>query len=91
MRLINVTFLCDTGALVQRDGASGYWNVLSRLSPLHRSSSIFFVMILVTSCNSLFKRSMPPELESAAAVAVRVSRYSRAVLDMNVSNAALQE
>ena len=50
-------------------------------SPLHSSSSIFLVIILVTSCRSSFSLS---KLEDAA-FAVRVSRYSRAVFDINVS------
>lgn len=44
---------------------------------------MFFVIILVTSCNSLFSVSNP---ELFAALAVLVSWYSRAVLDMNVSS-----
>jgi hypothetical protein len=56
-------------------------NTLSKESPLHSSSSIFLVMILVTSCKSSFNFSSP----DAAAFAVRVSWYSRAVFDMNVS------
>lgn len=39
-------------------------------SPLHNNSSMFFVMILVTSCNSSFSLSMP---DAFAALAVRVS------------------
>ena len=45
-------------------------NSLSKLSPLHKSSSIFFVIILVTSCKSSFNRS---KLDPAVADAVRVS------------------
>lgn len=55
-------------------------SLLSRESPRHSSSSIFFVIILVTSWRSSFSLSSP-ELP----VAARVSWYNRAVLDMNVS------
>lgn len=44
-------------------------------------------MILVTSCSSSFNLSNP---ELFAALAVRVSLYSRAVLDMNVSENSIQ-
>lgn len=55
---------------------------LSNESPLHRSSSIFLVMMRVTSCKSLFILS---KFDDPAALAARVSWYSRAVLDMKVS------
>jgi hypothetical protein len=61
---------------------SGRVSARSSESPRHKSSSIFFVIILVTSCRSSFNLSRP---EPLAAVAVRVSRYSRAVFDMKVS------
>src|SRR5216684_4852233 len=49
-------------------------------SPRHNNSSIFFVIILVTSCrSSLSLSTLDPPL------AARVSWYSLAVLDMNVS------
>ena len=49
-------------------------------SPRHSNSSIFFVIILVTSCRSSLSLS---RLDPA--FAARVSWYSLAVLDMNVS------
>jgi hypothetical protein len=49
-------------------------------SPRHNNSSIFFVIILVTSCRSSLSLSRPDP-----ALAARVSWYSLAVLDMNVS------
>jgi hypothetical protein len=49
-------------------------------SPRHNNSSIFFVIILVTSCRSSLSLS---RLDPA--FAARVSWYSLAVLDMNVS------
>jgi len=55
-------------------------NLLSSESPRHNNSSIFFVIILVTSCRSSLSLS---RLDPA--VAARVSWYSLAVLDMNVS------
>jgi len=60
-------------------------NSRSKLSPLHKSSSMFLVMIRVTSCSSPFSLSRLDGAASAAADAVLVSLYSRAVLDMNVS------
>ena len=54
-------------------------------SPLHRSSSMFFVMILVTSCSSPFNVSRFEPVADADAEAVRVSLYNRAVFDMKVS------
>ena len=56
-------------------------DALSRESPRHRSSSMFFVIMRVTSCRSSFSLSI---LE-AAALAVRVSWYNLAVLLMKVS------
>lgn len=44
---------------------------------------MFFVIILVTSCSSLLSLS---KLDPRDALAARVSRYNRAVLDMKVSN-----
>lgn len=49
-------------------------------SPRHNNSSMFFVIILVTSCRSSLSLSRPDP-----APAARVSWYSLAVLDMNVS------
>jgi len=46
---------------------------------------MFLVMILVTSCSSPFSLSRLDGAASAAADAVLVSLYSRAVLDMKVS------
>ena len=46
---------------------------------------MFLVMILVTSCSSPFSLSRLDGAASAAAEAVLVSLYSRAVLDMKVS------
>ena len=56
-------------------------DVLSSESPLHSNSSIFLVIILVTSWRSSFSLSK----FELAALAVRVSRYKRAVLDIKVS------
>jgi len=56
--------------------------LLSSESPRQRSSSIFFVIIRVTSCSSSFSLS---KFELPAALAALVSRYNRAVFDMNVS------
>lgn len=55
--------------------------LLSSESPRQRSSSIFLVIIRVTSCKSSFSLSR----FELAAFAVRVSWYSRAVLLINVS------
>ena len=65
-------------------------NALSKESPRHNNSSMFLVMILVTSCKSPFSLSRFDSDELAAAVAVRVSWYSRAVFDMNVSEVISQ-
>jgi len=75
----NVTFLRKV--VNTKHAWTGVADVLSRESPLHSSSSIFLVMILVTSCRSSFSLSRPDD----AALAVRVSRYSLAVFDINVS------
>ena len=55
-------------------------HILSSESPRHNNSSMFFVIILVTSCRSSLSLS---RLDPAPAA--RVSWYSLAVLDMNVS------
>ena len=54
---------------------------LSSESPRQRSSSMFLVMIRVTSCSSSFSFS----IFELAALAVLVSWYRRAVLLINVS------
>lgn len=58
-------------------------NLRSSESPLHNNSSMFLVMILVTSCSSSFNLSRldPP-------ATLRVSWYSLAVFDINVSGDA---
>lgn len=60
--------------------------LLSSESPRQRSSSIFFVIIRVTSCSSSLSLS---KFELPAALAALVSLYNRAVFDMNVSLAEL--
>ena len=55
--------------------------VLSRESPLQSNSSMFFVIILVTSCRS----SLSLSRFEVAAFAVLESRYSLAVFDIKVS------
>jgi hypothetical protein len=63
-------------------------HLLSNESPLHKSSSMFLVMIRVTSCNSLFNLS---KFDDPAVSAARVSWYSRAVFDIKVSEYSANE
>lgn len=56
--------------------------LLSSESPRQRSSSIFFVIMRVTSWSSSLSLS---KFELPEALAALVSRYKRAVFDMNVS------
>lgn len=61
-------------------------HVLSSESPLHSNSSMFLVIMRVTSCRSSLSLS---RFELPAAFAVRVSWYSRVVLPMKVSEATV--
>jgi hypothetical protein len=66
-----------------RNGLEEGWYARSSESPRQSSSSMFLVMIRVTSCSSLFSVSRAPP----PALAVRVSWYNLAVFDMKVSEA----
>ena len=82
--LTNATSLWTNRSLVLKQSIAPGNHALSSESPRHSNSSIFFVMILVTSCRSSLSLS---RLEPA--LAARVSWYSLAVLDMKVSGCRL--
>ena len=80
--LINGTFLRKIKEIHAVKVSRREWKyALSRESPLQSNSSIFFVIILVTSCRS----SLSLSRFEVAALAVLESRYSLAVFDIKVS------